>query len=32
MDREMEDIIPYTRGGFVWPGHLNLKFNFKNLT
>lgn len=32
MDREMEDIIPYTRGGFVWPGHLNLKFNFKNFT
>ncbi len=31
MDREMEDIIPYTRGGFVWPGHPNLKFKFKNL-
>ena len=31
MDREMEDIVPYTRGGFVWPGHSNLKFKFKNL-
>ncbi len=30
-DREMEDIIPYTRGGFIWPGHSNLKFKFKNL-
>ena len=31
MDQEMEDIIPYTRGGFVWPGHSNLQFEFKNL-
>ncbi len=31
MDRELEDIIPYTRGGFVWPGHANLRFEFKNL-
>ena len=30
MDQKLQDIIPYTRGGFVWPGHLNLKFNFKN--
>lgn len=32
MDQKLEDIIPYTRGGFVWPGHLNLKFNFKNFS
>ena len=31
MDQAMEDIIPYTRGGFVWPGHLDLQFKFKNL-
>ena len=28
---QMKDIIPYTRGGFVWPGHSDLKFKFKNL-
>ena len=27
----LENIIPYTRGGFVWPGHSDLQFKFKNL-
>lgn len=26
---ELKDIIPYTRGGFIWPGHSDLKFKFK---
>ncbi len=29
---KLQDIIPYTRGGFVWPGHSPLKFKFKNLS
>lgn len=28
---ELNDIIPYTRGGFIWPGHSDLKFKFKEL-
>ena len=28
---ELNDIIPYTRGGFIWPGHSDLKFRFKSL-
>ncbi len=30
--QKMQDIMPYTRGGFIWPGHSPLKFQFKNLT
>lgn len=30
-ESQMQDIMPYTRGGFIWPGHANLKLNFKNL-
>ena len=31
IENQMQDIMPYTRGGFVWPGHYNLKLHFKNL-
>jgi hypothetical protein len=31
-NQQMRDIIPYTRGGFVWPGHSDLKFKFKKLS
>lgn len=26
---KLKDTFPYTRGGFVWPGHSDLKFKFK---
>ncbi len=27
---QLQDIMPYTRGGFVWPGHFNLKIKLKD--
>lgn len=30
-DQRLTDVLPPTRGGFVWPGHSSLKFKIKNL-